>query len=112
MNADGSSQTNLSNSPAFDGSPSYSPTMEYIAFNTDIFAPGNLEIVMMRPDGTGFTRLTEHPGINSNPHWSRDGSMIFFQSDRDGDFEIYRINTDGTGLVQLTFNDVDDRLSP
>lgn len=34
---------------------------------------------------------------------------IVFQSNRDGDFEIFIMNTDGTNLRQLTINTVDDR---
>jgi Tol biopolymer transport system component len=34
--------------------------------------------------------------------------VIVFTSDRDGDNEIFMINRDGTGLTQLTFNDVND----
>ena len=33
---------------------------------------------------------------------------IAFASERDGDFEIYSIEPDGTGLLQLTTNAVDD----
>ena len=33
---------------------------------------------------------------------------LAFLSDRDGDSEIYLINADGTGLVQLTHNSVGD----
>ena len=35
-------------------------------------------------------------------------SRLAFLSDRDGDSEIYLINADGTGLVQLTHNSVGD----
>ena len=33
---------------------------------------------------------------------------VVFNSDRDGDFEIYAVNPDGTGLTQLTHNEVED----
>ena len=39
---------------------------------------------------------------------SEAGSMIAFASDRDGDFDIYLMNADGSGLQQLTRNDADD----
>ena len=33
---------------------------------------------------------------------------ILFMSDRDGDWELYTVNADGTGLNQITNNEVDD----
>jgi Tol biopolymer transport system component len=35
-------------------------------------------------------------------------NRIVFHSERGGDFEIYAMNTDGTGVVQLTNNNADD----
>lgn len=36
------------------------------------------------------------------------GEQVIFQSDRDGDFEIYQMNPDGTHLIRLTSNSVLD----
>ncbi|MFP5213498.1 MAG: TolB family protein, partial [Acidobacteriota bacterium] len=36
---------------------------------------------------------------------------ILFISDRDGDFEIFTMKTDGTGVVQLTFNTSKDSMA-
>jgi TolB protein len=38
---------------------------------------------------------------------STSGAIVF-SSDRDGDWDIYAVNADGTGLRQLTHNDVED----
>lgn len=43
---------------------------------------------------------------NRYPSWSPDGSRIVFESTRDGpDADIYVMNADGTGIVQVTRND-------
>ena len=50
-----------------------------------------------------------------NPDLSALSDEIVFQSNRDGDFEIYIMNIDGSNQRQLTDNDVDDkypRVSP
>ncbi len=49
-------------------------------------------------------------GSSSYPQPSPDGRWIAFQSDRDGDFEIYLANRNGGQLRQLTQNAVWDRL--
>ena len=49
-------------------------------------------------------------GSSTYPQASPDGRWIAFQSDRDGDFEIYVANRHGGQLRQLTHNAVWDRL--
>jgi TolB protein len=43
-----------------------------------------------------------------NPIWSKDGKMIIFVSDMDGDDEIYAIDSDGNSLIKLTQNNEKD----
>ena len=82
-----------------------SPVMNgKIAFTKHAVGDSNLEIYVIDADGSAETQLTSNPaGIDSGPAWSPDGSQIAFQSDRDGtSFDIFVVNEDGTGLVQLT----------
>ncbi len=43
---------------------------------------GNLDIFVIKPDGTGRTQLTFHPGHDCSPVWSPDGKSIYFLSQR------------------------------
>jgi Tol biopolymer transport system component len=36
--------------------------------------------------------------------WSPDGTKIVFLSDRDGNYEIYTMNADGSGQTRVTNN--------
>src|SRR6266571_2231042 len=63
---------------------------------------GNYEIYVANADGSGPSRLTNHPAEDRFPAWSPDGTRIAFVSDRDGNPEIYVMNADGSNLVQLT----------
>ena len=47
-------------------------------------------------------RLTHDWANDEVPVWSPDGTKIAFISDRDGNEEIYVMNTDGTGQTRLT----------
>ena len=71
--------------------------------------PGNFEIHVMNPDGSGQTSLTDNAARDWHPAWSPDGTKIAFDSDRDGDHEIYVMNADGSNATQLTNNTDDDR---
>jgi hypothetical protein len=73
-----------------------------IAFWSDHNHFGNIEIYLANPDGTGLTRLTNHPGQDSHPTFSPDGRQFAFMSDRDDNGEIYVMNVDGSGLKRLT----------
>lgn len=57
----------------------------------------------MRADGTAAVRLTDYPSNNSDPAWSPDGTRTAFDSNRDGDYELYVMNVDGTGVDRLTW---------
>jgi len=46
--------------------------------------------------------LTNSPGSDFTPAWSADGRRIAFTSHRQGNWDVYAINSDGTSLQRLT----------
>ena len=50
----------------------------------------------------GLGALTEHLACDTFPSWSPGGEHIAFASDRDGNFEIYVMDTEGGKLRNLT----------
>ena len=55
------------------------------------------------------TRLTRNDAWDGNPAWSPDGTQIAFDSNRDGNHEIYVMAADGSQPTRLTRNSARDR---
>jgi Tol biopolymer transport system component len=103
MNADGTGEHDVSNDPTGpDIHSAWSPDGRRIAFVKQNF-DGTSALWVMKADGSGQRPLTDDTTINVHPAWSPDGAKIAFASSRDGNFEIYTIRPDGTGLTRLTF---------
>jgi TolB protein len=96
--------------------PTPAPSLNRIAFVSD--RDGNKEIYVMpapgtqtqaSADGSGVIRLTNNPAEDTSPAWSPDGTRIAFVSTRDGNPEIYGLDTDGgSGVMRLTNNPAPD----
>ena len=84
-------------------------------------------LTIMNPDGTGRTALLNDsfddafgrvctltnldPGYASRPSfhvWSPDNDTVVFTSNRSGNFDIWTIKKDGTGLTQITADSTHD----
>jgi Tol biopolymer transport system component len=102
MFADGSNVQRLTDNPALDGGPKWSPDGNRIVFYSE--RDGNREIYVMNADGSSVQRLTDNPASDAYPDWSPDGGQIVFVSDRDGNPEIYVMNADGSNARRLTDN--------
>jgi Tol biopolymer transport system component len=93
-----------------DGAPNWSPDGLAIVFMAEV---GELkgDIYVMNADGSGRRQLTDHAAMDSSPSMSPDGSMIAFESDRDGNPEIYVMDRTGRNVRRLT-NDPARDLAP
>jgi hypothetical protein len=56
----------------------------------------------MNPDGTAQTPITNHPAYDSPGMFSPDSTRIVFSTNRDGDFEMYVMNANGSGQTRIT----------
>ena len=108
MNGDGSGLTNLTNNPADDQAPFWSPDGKQIAFQS--YRDGNSEVYVMNTDGSNQTRLTNNPSNDAVDGWSLDGKQILFHTDRDGNLEVYVMNADGSGQINLTNSPAGDEI--
>ena len=51
---------------------------------------------------SGAVNLTDSPSEDALPIWPPDGVRIAFESERDGDAEVYIMNADGSGQTLLS----------
>ena len=104
MNNDGS-QVNKVTSGNEDIGAAWSPDNKKIAFNSQGAASQEAgqvsDIFTVNPDGSELKKLST-VSSDKYPVWSPDGKKIAFISQRDGNSEIYMMNPDGTGQINLT----------
>ena len=106
MNANGSNFTRVTSGDyARIQLSGWSPDGRWLAFILEGSSeePG---IITRNPDGVNKRRLTSDQDIDSA--WSPDGETIAFTSERDGNPEIYVMDSNGTSQDRLTNNTTPD----
>jgi TolB protein len=64
---------------------------------------------LLNQDGTGQTNITNNAATESGPSWAPDGAKMVFATNRDGNFEIYRMNSEGDqNPTRITNNSASD----
>jgi TolB protein len=90
----------ITNIPAINTAPSFSPDGSRITFESD--RGGTQQIYVMNVDGSGQNRISFGKGRYSTPVWSPDGKYIAFTKQGEGKFGIGVMNPDGSGERILT----------
>jgi serine/threonine-protein kinase len=84
--------------PGTYSSPRLSPDGKAVTFDQNDETNENVWVWDLA--GTTAARRLTFGGRNRAPIWSPDGLWIAFQSDRDGDFAIFRQRADGSGSAE------------
>ena len=102
MRPDGSGLSQITNNPASDKFPAWSPDGKHIVFSSD--RDGRRDLYVINANGSGIKRLTTTGSADEiAPAWSPDGKKIAYflqiydpMSDTGSPPNIYVMNADGT----------------
>ena len=81
--------------------PAISPDGRWLAWQTNVEGQGD-EVYLAHIDGSEARNLIRTAGNDGHPWFSRDGSWIVFESDRTGNWEIWRLDLATGAQTQLT----------
>ena len=70
----------LTHNNVYDAEAAFSPDGNWICYTSK--ENENLDVYVMKSDGTGKTRITTAPGYDGGPFFSPDGKRLVFRSDR------------------------------
>lgn len=105
MNADGSSQTKLTNSSGYDGSPSFSPDKKKMVFTSTRSGTAQIYIfdldALIKGNATPPLIKLTNSGRNYYPAWAPDNSKIAYAALNNNVFELYTMNIDGSNITKL-----------
>ena len=115
MDADGGNQENLTNNPAYDADPDWSPDGTKITFVSSRDG-GVSQIHVMDADGKNLIRLTDGRREKGDPSWSPDGQKIAFTVSPDfianWEHHIAVMDADGNNRVRHEDHAMDPSWSP
>lgn len=114
---------NVTQNSSDDWSPKFSQDGKYISFVSErddlrdtAFDQLKGEVYIMESDGRFQMRLTHNEandgGASVMPGSNEDKGTVFYDSDQNGKFEIYKTDFKGEKQVQVTFNPQSNDVSP
>jgi TolB protein len=111
INPDGSGFREVTSGANNNAFPSMAPDGKRFVYRS--FGPDGEGLRIMNIETKAVTTLTQ--GYDNFPLWSPRGDLIMFSRQAEGDYEIYTVKPDGTGVKRLTFakgNDAHQAWSP
>jgi Tol biopolymer transport system component len=113
-------ETNLTTNSSNDWKPRYDRSSNFIVFVSERSDLREVEITelyshiyIMEGDGSFQLQLTKVDANDGGPVLSGgETGTIYFDSNRNGSFEIYRMKADGSDLKQLTYDQSINNVAP
>jgi hypothetical protein len=100
VGADGGALTRVTTDSAQDESPRWTPDGRIVFTRGPFSCP--CEAWIVDADGTNEAKLPTGPGNALHPEPAPSGTKLAFANDRNGHFELYTMQFDGTALRRIT----------
>ena len=101
MDSDGNNVIRLTHDNFFESRPSWPPDGTKIVFDSRRLFEG-AHIYVITAEGENLDRLAEEGNHGTSPVYVLVGRKIAYVSRRDGDYNIYLMDTNGRNAVKLT----------
>ena len=102
MDPDGSNETELPHwDVKYEVKLFWAPDGSKLVYHNSPPGLSDHEVFTVPLSGTPRANITNNPASDGAPAWSPDGSRIAFQTDRDGDLEIYTMTPTGGSPSRL-----------
>lgn len=109
FDADGGGRVRLTDNPASEDQPTWSPDGKTIVYR--MLNGKSFDLYLMDADGQNKRELLIDPHHDEKtPAFSRDGKKVVFFSDRDGiKWNLYEIDVETRAVTRLTHDEVEDK---
>lgn len=101
MNADGTNVTRLTSNAFADWYPSVNPKTGQLTFISKRTKGSSDDVFVANPSLQEKTDITNILGNDNDPHWNQEGDLIIFINDHEGDYDLYVMKPDGTGIRKV-----------
>lgn len=112
-NPDGSKLKQLTDQPENYFDPHFSPDGDWIVATRELdplMETNRFEMILIRVDGSGEVKvILQSKYYLFQSVWSPNGNWIVFEVNPVGNFGIYLIRSDGTGLMKVTQSNVEEQ---
>jgi len=103
MNADGADRRRLTDSPGTQEVFSdWAPDGKSIVYMANPEGARDFDLYRMTLNDNSIEEVVNTPFVDEDPQFSIDGRFIVFQSNRDGNYEIYVVGADGGNAIDIS----------